>query len=149
MTGPAELAEERKHKGKDREDDELRRIPVTEIDKSKWPADVRGISIEETGGLGIDRNGRLHWNGKPIEIIAQHLDLTRLQTVTAAAIAVCTLITAVATSVQAWTAYHEWACKAHWAVYARCPEEDAILPRSRTGDASKSTSSLTAARSDY
>jgi hypothetical protein len=88
-----------------------------------WLARVIGFletPIGETVGLGVDRNGRLHWNGKPIEIIAQHLDLTRLQTVTAVAIAICTFIIAVATSVQAWTAYHEWACKAQWAVYARC-----------------------------
>ena len=46
------------------------------IDQSKWPASVRPISMSESGGLGVDRSGRLYWDGKPVEIIGQRLDLT-------------------------------------------------------------------------
>ena len=71
-----------------------------------------------------------YWNGKPVEIVGQRLDLTWLQTVIALSVAVFTFIAALATSVQAWTAYHEWACKVHWPVYAVCPSEPP-LPNTR------------------
>ena len=43
----------------------LRRVPLQTIEKSKWPKDVRPIAMSEADGLGIDPDGRLHWNGKP------------------------------------------------------------------------------------
>ena len=104
-------------------EDELRRVPLQEIDKSKWPANVRPIAMGETSGLGIDPKGRLHWNGKPVEIIGQRLDLTYVQTGIAIAVAVFTFIAATATTVQAWTAYHDWACKVGWAVAVMCPSK--------------------------
>jgi hypothetical protein len=64
-------------------EDELRRVPLQKIDKSKWPSHVREISIPETAGLGIDNNGRLYWNGRPVEIIGQRLDLTWWQNIVA------------------------------------------------------------------
>ncbi len=103
--------------------EELQRVPVQDIDKTKWPKNVRPISISESGGLGIDPTGRLHWNGKPVEIVSQRLDLTWLQTIIALSVAVFTLIAAIATSVQAWTAYHDWACKVEWPAYPACPSE--------------------------
>ena len=105
-------AERRKRQNEERED-ELRRVPLQTIDKSKWPTNVRPIAMAETSGLGIDPDGRLHWNGKPVEMIGRRLDLTKWQNVVAITVAVFTGIAALATSVQAWTAYHEWACKVH------------------------------------
>ena len=40
--------EARDQKARDRED-ELRRIPLTQIDPTKWPKGVRVISMGETG----------------------------------------------------------------------------------------------------
>jgi hypothetical protein len=57
-------------------EEQLRRVPVQKIDESNWPRNVRPISIGEIGGLGIDTGGRLHWNGKPVEIVGRRLDLT-------------------------------------------------------------------------
>jgi hypothetical protein len=74
----AERSARLERENKERED-QLRRIPLQAIDASKWPHDVRPIAIAETGGLGIDGNGRLHWNGKPVEIVGRRLDLTRTQ----------------------------------------------------------------------
>jgi hypothetical protein len=51
----------------------------------------------ETEGLGIDPSGRLYWNGKPVEIVGQRLDLTRAQMGVAIAVAVFTVIAALAT----------------------------------------------------
>ena len=53
------------------------RVPLQTIDKSKWPKDVRPMAICKTDSLGIDPDGRLHWNGKPVEIIGRRLDLRR------------------------------------------------------------------------
>jgi hypothetical protein len=99
--------EARDQKARDRED-ELRRIPLTQIDPTKWPKGVRVISMGETGGLGIDADGRLYWNGKPVEIIGRRLDLTWPQFAVAVVVAVATVVAAGATAVQAWAAYHEY-----------------------------------------
>jgi len=84
------------------------------------PEAVRPLSLDDEG-LGIDRDGRLYWNGKPVEIIGQRLDLTRTQALVGIAIAVFTAIAAVGTAVQAWTAYHDWACKTKWWTFVACP----------------------------
>jgi hypothetical protein len=105
---------------KERED-ELRRVPHQTIDKSKWPSTVRPISTSEGDGLGIDADGRLYWNGKPVEIIGRRLDLTKNQTAIAIAVAVFTALAAVGTSVQAGVAYHDWACKTGWPAILSCP----------------------------
>jgi hypothetical protein len=110
------------------QEDELRRVPLQTIDKSKWPTNVRPIAISETGGLGIDPNGRLYWNGKPVEIVSQRLDLTWTQTAIALSVAVFTFIAALATSVQAWTAYHDWACRVGWPVATKCPPPPPVPP---------------------
>jgi hypothetical protein len=98
------------HQNREREE-QLREVPLQEIDISKWPRGVRPIAIAETGGLGIDVGGRLHWNGKPVEIVGRRLDLTKSQAVVAVAVAVFTALAAAGTLVQAAVAYHDWACK--------------------------------------
>lgn len=118
--------EERRKRQNEEREDELRRIPLQEIDKAKWPRGVREIAMHETGGLGIDKDGQLYWNGTPVEIVSQRLDLTAWQNIIGGAVALFTLITALATSVQAWTAYHDWACKVHWPVATKCPAEPVL-----------------------
>jgi hypothetical protein len=108
-----EAKEDAEHRRQKRED-ELRRVPPTQIDEASWPRNVRQISLEETGGLGIDDTGRLYWNGKPVEIVSQRLDLTWAQFVIAVVVAAATVVAALATAVQAWTAYNDWACKTGW-----------------------------------
>ena len=108
------MNEDEDRQKRDRREDELRRTPPIEIDKTQWPANVREITIKETSGLGVDESGRLHWNGKPVEIIGQRLDLTWAQFIIAVVVAVATVIAALATSVQALTAYSDWTCKVGW-----------------------------------
>jgi len=122
----SETERERNEREARERDDALRRIPLQEIDKTKWPKEVREIALREVNGLGIDSTGRLYWNGKPVEIVGQRLDLTRPQFFVAAIVAVATVVAALATTVQAWTAYHDWACKANWPVYAKCPTEHKV-----------------------
>jgi hypothetical protein len=115
--------------------EELKRVPPQKVDKSKWPADVRPISLEETDGLGIDPSGRLHWNGKPVEIVGQRLDLTRAQMGFAIAVAFFTAIAALATAVQAAVAYHDWACRTGWPSLIICPVADDDVERTPGGTA--------------
>ncbi len=120
---PPETNEERAARYKRQKEEreaELRRVPHQEFDRSTWPPDVRPISISETGGIGIDRSGRLHWDGKPVEIVGSRLDLTRGQRITAIVVASATVVAALATGVQAWTAYDEWACKRGLWTTSRC-----------------------------
>jgi hypothetical protein len=107
----AERAVRVEHENKERVE-QLRRVPLQKIDRSKWPQNVRPIAMSEADGLGIDVDGRLHWNGKPVEIIGRRLDLTTTQAVVAIAVAIFTAVAAAGTAVQAAIAYHDWACKA-------------------------------------
>jgi hypothetical protein len=100
---------------------ELEEVPLQVTDKSKWPKGVRQIAMTETGGLGIDRDGRLYWNGKPVEIVGRRLDLTAAQFALAIIVALATLFGAAGACVQGWTAYHDWACKVNWPTGVACP----------------------------
>jgi len=101
--------------------EDLRRIPLQTIDKSKWPKDVRPIGMSEADGLGIDPDGRLYWNGKPVEIIGRRLDLTTTQNAIAIVVALFTAVAAVGTLAQGWTAYHDWACRNKRPSIIACP----------------------------
>ena len=103
--------------------EKLKHVPLQTIDQSKWPANVRGISLSEADGLGIDRDGRLYWNGRPVEIIGRRLDLTKTQAIVAWVLAFLTLVIAFATSVQAAVAYHDWACRTGWRSFVACPTD--------------------------
>ena len=124
----ADTEEDRNRRQAQEREDELRRVPFQKIDKSRWPTNVRPIATDEADGLGIDPSGRLYWNGKPVEIVSQRLDLTRAQNTIALLVAVFTGIAAIATSVQAWTTYHDWACKVGWPVAAKCPPPPPVPP---------------------
>lgn len=101
---------------------DLSDIPVRTIDRSKWPNGVRPVATAELDRLGIDRDGRLHWDGKPVEIIGRRLDLTRTQAVFAIVVAVATIFGMVAMSAQGLIAYHDWACKVGWRAVVTCPQ---------------------------
>jgi hypothetical protein len=105
-------------------EEELNRVPVQKIDKSKWPKTVRPISMGEVDGLGIDLEGRLHWNGKPVEIIGRRIDLTWGQFWLAVAVAWFTAVGAIAASAQGWVAYHDWACRNKQPSLLACPAKE-------------------------
>jgi hypothetical protein len=112
----------REQKNAERED-ELRRVPLQKIDKTRWPRHVRPISMAESDGLGIDNDGRLYWNGKPVEIIGRRVDLTRVQAAFAIAVAVFTIIGAIGGAAQGWVAYHDWACRNKQPALLSCPSK--------------------------
>jgi hypothetical protein len=69
-----EERERHEHQNQERKD-EMRRVTFQKLDKSKWPTNVRPIGLAELDRFGIDPDGILYWNGKPVEI-ARRLDLT-------------------------------------------------------------------------
>jgi|SRR5882672_1027127 len=73
-------------------EDELARVPLQTINKSRWPKNVRPIALKESDGLGIDIDGRLYWDGKPVEIIGRRLDLTWSQFWIALVVATFTVV---------------------------------------------------------
>jgi hypothetical protein len=77
--------------------------------------------LKETGGLGVDKDGRLYWDGRPVEIIGQRLDLTKAQTIIAIVVAVFTGIAAFGTLAEGWAAYHDWACRNKQPSLIACP----------------------------
>jgi hypothetical protein len=119
----AERAERIARQNAEREED-LARVPLQEIDKSKWPRDVRPIAISETGGLGIDPDGRLYWNGRPVEIVSSRIDLTGTQAFFAVLVAICTAIGGIGAAAQGWAAYHDWACKNKRPAIFTCPSSE-------------------------
>lgn len=68
-----------------------------------WPKDVRMLSIDGGALIGIDGEGNLYWDGKPVTV-RRKFDLTAQQTVIAWIAALATLAAAVAGGLQAWAA---------------------------------------------
>ena len=61
----------------DDRDEQLRKVPPLDpFPSSSWPEGVRGISIGEVDGIGVNAKGELYWRGKPVEI-RRPLDLSR------------------------------------------------------------------------
>lgn len=75
----------------------------------------------EADGLGIDRDGRLHWNGKPVEIVGRRLDLTFGQFFIALVVAIFTVVGGIGAAAQGWAAYHDWACRNEQPSLVACP----------------------------
>lgn len=92
------------------------------FDTSKWPKGVRQITLEKMDGLGIDENDRLHWDGRPVQMV-QRLDLTKWQAIGAFLVGFAVVVTALATLVVAGVSYHEWACKTGWPSVVECPQQ--------------------------
>src|SRR5262249_42605707 len=97
-------------------EEEVREIPLWKANKEAWPSGVREIRMEEADCLGIDRDGNLYWDGKPIEVKHFWLSLllTRWQRVAALIVVVSVLFGAIGAATQGWVAYQDWACHAGW-----------------------------------
>ena len=63
--------------------------------------------------LSIDREGRLYWDGKPVET-HHRLAMSRPQIVGASIIAAFVAIAALGGALQGSAAAHDWACRLGW-----------------------------------
>ena len=91
--------------------------------RNRHPVDMTDLSR-----LSIDRDGRLYWDGKPVET-HHRLSMSRRQIVGASLVAAFVAIGAIGAAIQGASAARDWACWLGWSASA-CTLPDA-LPRNR------------------
>jgi hypothetical protein len=91
--------------------------------RNRHPVDMTDLSR-----LSIDRDGRLYWDGKPVET-HHRLSMSRRQIVGASLVAALVAIGAIGAAIQGASAARDWACRLGWSASA-CALPDA-LPRNR------------------
>lgn len=67
-----------------------------EPDRPKWPKDVAPISYGDMDRLGVGPDGRLYWDGKPVEV-QRRLRFSRLQTVGALIVGLAAVVGGIGT----------------------------------------------------
>src|ERR1700730_6212609 len=96
-------------------EDELKSILAQSGRSDLPPGKLRSISTEEIDLLQVDRNGRLYWHGKPVEVSRR---LTFRQFVGAFIVGTFVVIGSVGSFLQGWTVYHDLACRMGWYLFA-------------------------------
>ena len=92
-------------------EEEMAEVPFWAPTKP-WPKGVRGVARNELDVLGVDKRGRLYWDGKPIEVREFSLRWPER------ALAVAGLIVAfTAVFLQSW----QWGCELTWIMSDYCP----------------------------
>lgn len=89
------------------------------VDASRLPAGVRPITLDELDRLGISSDGRLYWDGRPVEV-KQRLALTFWQKVMSAIVAVAAVVGGFGGAAQGIAVGHDWLCKTKWTARG-CP----------------------------
>jgi hypothetical protein len=87
---------------------------------------VHPVDMTDLSRLSIDRDGRLYWDGKPVEV-RRRITMSPAQVVGATLVAVFVVIGAVASVVQGALAARELACRLGWSASACSP--GAVQPR--------------------
>ena len=77
--------------------------------------------------LSIDCDGRLYWDGKPVEV-RRRISMSRAQIVGASIVAAFVVIGALASAIQGAVAARELACRFGWSASA-CTLPGAVQPR--------------------
>jgi hypothetical protein len=76
--------------------------------RNRHPVDMTDLSR-----LSIDTDGRLYWDGKPVEV-RRRLMMSRGQIVGASLIGAVIVIGAAGAAMQGWSAAYDWGCKLGW-----------------------------------
>ncbi|MCJ2054766.1 hypothetical protein [Methylobacterium sp. J-070] len=84
-----------------------------------WPAHVQPISLEGLALLGLDQQGSLYWDGKPVEV-RQSLALTRGQKAIAGLVVAFTILGGLGSMLQGAVVAHQWGCQTK-AWFKGCP----------------------------
>jgi hypothetical protein len=72
------------------------------------------VDMTDLSRLSIDRDGRLYWDGKPVET-HHRLSMSRRQIVGAIVVTAFVMIAALGAALQGSMAAHDWACRMGWA----------------------------------
>jgi len=91
--------------------------------RNRHPVDMTDLSR-----LSIDRDGRLYWDGKPVET-HHRLSMSRRQIVGASLVAALVAIGAIGAAIQGASAARDWACWLGWSASACSLPQG--LPRNR------------------
>lgn len=95
--------------------------PPQEGRPAHWPAGVAEINIGQIGLLGVDKDNRLYWDGKPVEV-KQRLSLSWWQGFGSVLLVVFSVVGGLGAAAQGWAAAHQWSCQIRWTQWA-CPPE--------------------------
>jgi hypothetical protein len=74
---------------------------------------IHPVDMTDLSRLSIDRDGRLYWDGKPVEI-RRRIAMSRMQTVGASIVAAFIVIGAIGAAIQGAAAARDWACRLGW-----------------------------------
>jgi len=74
---------------------------------------IHPVDMTDLSRLSIDRDGRLYWDGKPVET-HHRFSMSRAQIVGASIVAAFVVIGALGAAVQGSVAARDWACRLGW-----------------------------------
>ena len=74
---------------------------------------VHPLAIADLSRLSIDDDGRLYWDGKPVEV-RRRIEMSRAQVVGASIVAAFVAIGALGAVIQGSLALRDWGCRLGW-----------------------------------
>jgi len=87
---------------------------------------VHPLATADLSRLSIDNDGRLYWDGKPVEV-RRRIQMSRTQAVGAGVVSVFIVIGAIGAAIQGSVALRDWSCRLGWTTsYCGIP---AVPPR--------------------
>ena len=93
--------------------DAMRRSAQSGVAAPEWPVQVRQISVEGLGLLGIDADRHLYWDGKRIEL-RQSLLLSRWQKIGAVLVVAASVAGGLGAGTQAVVEVARFGCRLGW-----------------------------------
>jgi hypothetical protein len=91
-------------------------LPSGEADgaaPTKRGGNIHQLATADLSRLSIDNDGRLYWDGKPVEV-RRRLEMTRAQMVGLGIVAVFIAIGAIGAAIQGSLALRDWGCRLGW-----------------------------------
>ena len=79
----------------------------------KSSRNIHPLATADLSRLSIDNDGRLYWDGKPVEV-RRRIQMSRAQAVGASIVSVFIVIGAIGAAVQGSLALRDWGCRMGW-----------------------------------
>ena len=89
---------------------------------------VHAVNTMDLTRLSIDNDGRLYWDGKPVEV-RRRLAMSRGQVIGTSLIALFIVVGGLGSAIQATAVVHDWACRNGWASNCAAPLAPTTAPR--------------------
>lgn len=92
---------------------------------------VHPVGMMDLSRLSIDNDGRLYWDGKPVEV-RRRIMLSRAQAIGLGVIGAFVIMGALSAAIQASAAARDWACRLGWSTsYCALPDAAPSKPPAR------------------